>query len=73
MVLSYIIKKIKVFSEKSKLIAENKSIKILDISPVLKYNSSNDFKDTLILIMPNRIDKNFKIIASFICRIFFAG
>ena len=47
-------------SEEGKLIPVNKSIKNWEIRPSFKYVISTDLKETLIMIIPVRFDKNFK-------------
>ena len=51
----------KMFSARFKLILVNKSTKNREISPVFKYVISIDLRQTLIMIIPVRFDKNFKI------------
>ena len=52
----------KIFSARLKLILVKKSTKNWEIRPAFKYVISTDLRDTLIIIMPVRFDKNFKII-----------
>ena len=50
----------KIFSARFKLIFVNKSIKNWEIRPGFKYVILTDFKETLIMIIPTRFEKNFK-------------
>ena len=50
----------KIFSARLKLIPVNKSTTNWEIRPVFKYVISTDLRETFIIIMPIRFDKNFK-------------
>ena len=51
----------KILSARFKLMLVNKSTKNWEIRPGLKYVISTDLRATLIIIIPVRFDKNFKI------------
>ena len=51
----------KIFSARLKLILVNKSTMNWENRPALKYAISTDLRETLIIIIPVRFEKNFKI------------